>query len=182
MRLSTLFFFLLSLILLALGGYIYVERWVPMVEAIDDLKEDNLLLAERLKKLQRSPPPVEVHLPESTQKVLEEEREAMLSQHFAFHINEIFRRNDSQLAKEASQTLKELLSVIADTTVSRVEVFVPAYRRGKDPGYSLAARRAAQLGGWLIRSGLPREKLLIQMASGWKDSVEIRIMRKKSSS
>ncbi len=180
MRLSTLFFFLLSLVLVAFGGYVYVERWRPLVQAVNDLKQDNLLLARRLKELQQAPPkPVEVVLPESTRRVLEEERQAVLAQKFTFHINEIFRRESSRLAPGADRALRDLLATFGDTSLTRVEVMIPAFRRGRDAGYDLAARRAARLGKRFLAAGLSRKKLLLQFASGWQDSVEIRIFRGK---
>lgn len=177
MRLSSLFFFLTTLVLLAFGAYFYVERWRPLVQAVEDLQEDNLLLARKLRELRPSEKPMEVALPESTRRVLEEEREAVLPQRFAFQINQIFRRNSPRLASGADRALKELLVGLKDTSLSRVEVWIPAYRRGNDPGYDLAARRAATLGEKLLSAGLDREDLLLAFSSSSKDSLEIRLFR-----
>ncbi len=177
MKLSSLFFFLTTVVLLGFGAYFYVERWRPLVQAVEDLKEDNLLLARKLRELRPSAKPVEVALPESTRKVLEEEREAVLPQRFAFQINQIFRRNSSRLASGADVALRELLQNLSDASLSRVEVWIPAYRRGRDPGYDLAARRAAALGKKLLSAGLAREKLQLQFSSSTVDSLEIRLFR-----
>ena len=177
MKLSTLFFFLTTVVLAGFGAYFYVERWRPLVQAVEDLKEDNLLLARKLREMRPTRKPVEVALPESTRKVLEEERKAVLPQRFAFQINQIFRRNSPRLASGADAALREMLQTLSDTALTRVEVWIPAYRRGRDPGYDLAARRAATLGKKLLSAGLSRDKLLLQFSSSTVDSLEIRLLR-----
>lgn len=177
MKLSSLFFFLTTLVLLGFGAYFYVERWRPLVQAVSDLEEDNLLLARKLQELRPSGQPLEVALPESTRKVLEEEREAVLPQQFTFQINQIYQRNSPRLARGADQALQDFLSALSDTSLTRVEVWIPAYRRGNDPGYDLAARRAAALGEKILAAGFPRDKLLLSFSSSSTDSLEIRLFR-----
>jgi len=177
MRLSTLFFFLTTLVLVGFGLYFYVERWRPLVQTVEDLKADNLLLARKLREMRPEQKPVEVVLPESTQKVLEEERKAVLSQRFAYQINQIFSRNSPSLASGADGALREMLQTLTDTALRRVEVWIPAYPRGQDPGYALAARRATTLGEKLLSAGLPQDKLLLQFSVSLVDSLEIRLFR-----